>query len=239
MRAGDAPLDPSGRFFGPSGVDPDSLVLFFSSVVHGGRPMKRFIVSLGMLAIASAGCDEIVFVPELDWTDPSDPGSTPPDTPPNPEDADPPVPGAVAVRAGDVPPDFGFGMWDDPDTTLLIFDSDAQECVPTVIQATCDNAPIWQLILSIPPEIDLGTPGLIDLTDKRISFREALSEDRSGCAFGGGVGALSGYRGTLEIVSSDETSLLVKLRGAGMNGQGNGDYTVERCGAPAPSAPGE
>ncbi|WP_437813986.1 hypothetical protein [Sorangium sp. So ce1078] len=201
--------------------------------------MKRFIMSLGMLAIASAGCDEIVFVPEVDWTDPSEPGSTPPDPPRPPEEDYPPVPGAVAVRAGDVPPDFGFGIWEDPETMLLIFDSGAQECVPTVIKATCDNAPIWQLILSIPPEIDIDTPGLIDLTDRRIAFYETLSENHSGCVFGRGIGAFTGYRGTLEIVSSDETSLFVKLRGAGMKDQVKGDYTVERCGAAAAPAPGE
>ncbi|WP_437647582.1 hypothetical protein [Sorangium sp. So ce362] len=201
--------------------------------------MKRFLMALGMLAIVSTGCDEIVFVPEVDWTDPSDPGPTPPDDPPPPEEGDPPVPGAVAVRAGDVPPDLGFGMWEDPETTLLIFDSDAQECIPTVIKATCDNAPIWQLILYIPSEIDMDTPGLIDLTDPRIAFRETVSENHSGCSFGGGGGAFTGYRGTLEIVSSDETSLFVKLRGAGMRNQVNGDYTVERCGAAAALAPDE
>ncbi|WP_437485576.1 hypothetical protein WME75_01230 [Sorangium sp. So ce1014] len=196
--------------------------------------MKRFIMALGMLAIASAGCDEIVFVPEVDWTDPPDPGPAP-DPPPPPEEGDPPVPGAVAMRAGDVPPDFGFGTWEDPETTLLIFDSDAQECIPTLIEARCDNAPIWQLILIIPSEIDMDMPGLIDLTDPRIGFRETLSENHSGCSFGRGAGFAGYHAGTLEIVSSDEASLFVKLRGAGMRDQVNGDYTVERCGAAAAS----
>ena len=200
--------------------------------------MKRFLVAIGLMAIVSTGCEEIVFVPVVDWTDPSDPGSNPADDPPPPEEGDPPVPGAVAVRVGDVPPDFGFGTGQDPETTLLIFDSDAQECVPTVIKATCDNAPIWQLILSIPPDIVMDTPGLIDLTDPRIAFYETLSENHSGCAFGGGRSFNGGYRGTLEIVSSDETSLFVKLRGAGMRDQANGDYSVERCGAAAAPAPG-
>lgn len=184
--------------------------------------MKSFVMAIGVLAIVSAGCEEIVFIPVLDGEYPSDP-----DSPPPPDD-DPPVPSAIAIRAGDLPPDFNFSTFEDPDTLLLVFNSDVQECPPTVIEATCDNAPIWQLILALPPELDM--PGLIDLSDDRIHFYETLSEDANGCAFGGGRGFF-GYRGTLEIVSTDETSLFVKLRGAGMKDQVNGDYTVERCGA--------
>ncbi|WP_434045071.1 MULTISPECIES: hypothetical protein [Sorangium] len=191
--------------------------------------MKSFLMAIGVMAIVSAGCEEIVFVPVLDGEHPSDP-----DSPPPPDD-DPPVPSAIAMRTGELPPDFNFSTFEDPDTLLLVFNSDVQECPPTVIEATCDNAPIWQLILALPPELD--TPGLIDLSDDRIHFYETLSDDANGCAFGSGRGFL-GYRGTLEIVSTDETSLFVKLRGAGMRDQASGDYTVQRCGAALETAPG-
>ncbi|KYF84561.1 hypothetical protein BE11_17610 [Sorangium cellulosum] len=191
--------------------------------------MKSFLMAIGVMMIVSSGCEEIVFVPVLDGEHPSDP-----DSPPPPDD-DPPVPSAIAMRAGDLPSDFNFRSWEDPDTFILVFNSDVQECPPTVIEATCDNAPIWQLILALPPELD--TPGLIDLSDDRIRFYETLSENANGCAFGFGRGFL-GYRGTLEIVSTDETSLFVKLRGAGMKDVASGDYTVERCGAAVEAAPG-
>ncbi|WP_437756397.1 hypothetical protein [Sorangium sp. So ce1389] len=185
--------------------------------------MKRFLMAIGAMAIASTGCEEIVFEPVFGETSPSTPV-----TPPSPSDPeeDPPTPGALALRAGDAPPDSDYRTLEDPDTLILFFDSDVQECFPTAIKATCENAPMWQLILIIPSE--LAVPGLIDLSDRRIFFSESLSEATPSCAFGGGRG--TGTRGTLEIVTSDETSLFVKLRGAGMKGQ-DGDYTVQRCGA--------
>ncbi|WP_437876819.1 hypothetical protein [Sorangium sp. So ce513] len=186
-----------------------------------------------MIAIASTGCDEIVFEPVFDWSSPSDPVTPPSPSEPE-EDVEPPTPSAIAMRAGDLPPDFEFHMWDDPDSLILIFNSDVHECPPTLVEATCDNAPTWQLILAIPP--DLAVPGIIDLSDRRIFFSESLSEATPGCAFGGGGG--TGYKGTLEIVTSDETSLFVKLRGAGMKNQVNGDYTVERCAAATGPATG-
>ncbi|KYF71121.1 hypothetical protein [Sorangium cellulosum] len=191
--------------------------------------MKSFLMAIGVMAIVSTGCEEIVFIPVLGGEHPSDP-----DSPPPPDD-DPPVPSAIAMRAGDLPPDFNFRKGEDPDTFILVFNSDVQECPPTVIEPTCDNAPIWQLILALPPELD--TPGLIDLSDDRIRFQEALSENANGCGLFGGEG-FGGYRGTLEIISTDETSLFVKLRDTGMEGRASGDYTVQRCGAALETAPG-
>ncbi|WP_437734541.1 hypothetical protein [Sorangium sp. So ce1335] len=195
--------------------------------------MKRMILALGVMAIASTGCDEIVFEPVFDWTSPSDPVTPPSPSEPE-EDVEPPTPSAIAMRAGDAPPDSPYWGMDDPDTLILAFNSDVQECPPTAIKATCENAPMWQLILTIPS--DLVVPGLIDLSDRRIFFSESLSLADPSCAFGGGAG--TGYRGTLEIVTSDETSMFVKLRGAGMRDQVNGDYTVERCGAATGPATG-
>ncbi|WP_438026680.1 hypothetical protein [Sorangium sp. So ce233] len=196
--------------------------------------MKPMILALGVIAIASTGCDEIVFEPVFDGTFPSNPVTPPSPSEPEEEDDDPPTPSALAMRAGDAPPDSDYRMIEDPDTLLLFFNSDVQECPPTVIKATCENAPIWQLILTIPSE--LAVPGLIDLAEQRIFSNESLSEATPSCVLGsrGGIG----FGGTLEIVSTDETSLFVKLRGAGMRGQASGDYTVQRCGAALETAPG-
>lgn len=149
------------------------------------------------------------------------------------------------MRAGDLPPDSGFFALDDPSTPsdesdklVLYFSSVAQECPPPIIEATCENAPIWQFILVLPPELD--TPGLIDLATAPVPFRETLSfvGDSGSCGgFGGGMGPSYG-RGTLEIVSTDETSLFVKLRGVGAKNQASGDYTVQRCGAATEQLPG-
>ncbi|AUX47487.1 hypothetical protein SOCE26_090080 [Sorangium cellulosum] len=196
--------------------------------------MKRFLMALGLTAIVCTGCDEIVFELSPSGVHPSDPDPAPPSS----EDDDPPTPSAVAIRGGDVPPDFGFRMWEDPDSLVLIFDSDAQECPPTVIEATCDNAPRWQFMLALPPEFD--APGPVDLRDPRVSFHESLSEAVPDCAFGGGTGTGGGYfRGTIEIVSSDETSLVVRAHDVGLEGQVNGDFTVQRCSAAADPATGE
>ncbi|WP_437623151.1 hypothetical protein [Sorangium sp. So ce1151] len=190
--------------------------------------MKRFLMAIGAMAIASTGCEEVVFEPVFGETFPSAPVTPPsPSDPESEPEEDPPTPGALAIRAGDAPPDSPYRTLEDPDTLILFFDSDVQECFPMEIKATCENAPTWQLILTIPSE--LAVPGLIDLSDQRIFFTESLSEATPSCGFGGRGGP--GLGGTLEIVTSDETSLFVKLRGASMKGQADGDYTVQRCGA--------
>ncbi|KYF70355.1 hypothetical protein BE17_42045 [Sorangium cellulosum] len=48
---------------------------------------------------------------------------------------------------------------------------------------------------------------------------------------GGGGGAGDGHRGTIEIVSSDETSVVVKVRGVGDDHWPvDGDHTIPFCG---------
>ncbi|WP_437813984.1 hypothetical protein [Sorangium sp. So ce1078] len=144
----------------------------------------------------------------------------------------------IAMRAGDAPPDLSdrfFGPSGvDPDSLVLFFSSVVQECARPFVAIRCDNAPIWRFILIVPPELD--APGLIDLSDPRIGFDESFAYPD--CSGGGASG--TGFQGTLEIVSSDETSLFVKLRGASDETLSlDGDYTVERCGAAAAPAPGE
>ncbi|WP_438010703.1 hypothetical protein WME89_19855 [Sorangium sp. So ce321] len=48
---------------------------------------------------------------------------------------------------------------------------------------------------------------------------------------GGGGGAGNGHRGAIEIVSSDETSVVVKVRGVGDDHWPvDGDHTIPFCG---------
>ncbi|WP_437931284.1 hypothetical protein WMF37_19320 [Sorangium sp. So ce291] len=77
----------------------------------------------------------------------------------------------------------------------------------------------------IPPE--LNKPGLIELSDTRIRFRkQTILPD---CGGGGGWG--NAHWGTVEIVSSDETSVVVKVRGVGDNNWPvDGDHTIPFCG---------
>ncbi|XXT25243.1 hypothetical protein WME94_27295 [Sorangium sp. So ce429] len=119
--------------------------------------------------------------------------------------------------------------WETPDALVLFFSSEVQQCADPVIDmqigVTCDIAPAWQFILMIPPE--LNKPGLIELSDIRIGFhKETMLLD---CGGGGGMG--TGHNGTLEIVSSDETSVVVKVRGVGDDHWPvDGDHTIPFCG---------
>ncbi|KYF94214.1 hypothetical protein BE20_36330 [Sorangium cellulosum] len=89
------------------------------------------------------------------------------------------------------------------------------------------------VIVQVVPS-ELFTDGVIDLSASRISHREELAYP--GC-WGTGAGR-SGFRGTLEIVSSDDASLFVKLRGPANDDLSlDGDYTVDRCGAATAPAP--
>ncbi|WP_437317583.1 hypothetical protein [Sorangium sp. So ce385] len=176
------------------------------------------------------GCDEIPFPPfQGGWGDGDAPSGS------GGSAADPDV---IAMRAGDVsfPPDIEplIPPADDPDALVLFFSSVVQQCADPWVSVTCDTAPIWQFILVVPAE--LLTDGLIDLSDSRISYYEELAYP--GC-WGTGAGG-SGFRGTLEIVSSDDASLFVKLRGAANEDLSlDGDYTVDRCGAATVPAPDE
>ncbi len=205
--------------------------------------MKRWLTALGALAMTNIGCTNIVL-------DPVDPGTT---------DAGA-TPTALAIRAGEwVPPAPDFSpLWLnplhgplDPDALILFFDNRALEtCAAPVDPAPtsmppCDPPVVFdQILLAIPPELD--RPGLIDLSDLRIL---ATENEWSPCIGGTGEGN-RGFRGTLEIVSSDATSVSVKLRvaqpGSGPKGglvsvggwvDLSGDYTALRCGSAPPASP--
>ncbi|MGK4005487.1 hypothetical protein WMF31_22875 [Sorangium sp. So ce1036] len=188
----------------------------------------------------SSGCHEIWLDPIQGGTWGDAPNPTAPDETEDdvdePEDdmyvGDPTV-HVIAKRGSDVEPgSMPISLdpsWQTPDTLVLIFTNEAHACdepvIPMQVGVTCDRAHDWYFILKIPPE--LNEPGLIDLSDARISFRkEIMFPD---CGGGGGMGF--GHGGTLEIVSNDETSLLVRLSGVGdQHWPIDGEHTVPLCG---------
>ncbi|WP_437708522.1 hypothetical protein WMF45_30400 [Sorangium sp. So ce448] len=182
--------------------------------------MKRWMMVLGAMAVMNSGCEEIVFNPIQNggW------GSSP--APMVPDDGE-----EVDDEEVDVTDDGASGVHaiaqETPDGLVLYFSNAVEQCAQPVIDleigVNCDKAGIWQFILTIPPE--LNKPGLINLNTIFFSKSVILSD----CGGGSGVGP--GHQGTLEIVSSDETSLFVKVRGAGdENWPVDGDHTVQRCG---------
>lgn len=177
--------------------------------------MNRWITAIGAIAMVGGGCAPIVLEPL------GDAGAN----------ASPAAPNALAMRGQDVSPSF---IQSSPDALVLAFSSAPQQCGDSRVSATCDKATIWQLILSIPPELD--RPGMIDLQDRRIGFDWAVAEHPESCAFG--AGQESGYMGTLEITSLDPASVTVKLRGFApiTDLAFDGDYVAHRCGA-APAVP--
>ncbi|WP_437765976.1 hypothetical protein WMF27_27005 [Sorangium sp. So ce281] len=195
----------------------------------------------GAMAVMNSGCEEIVFNPIQNggWDGPPAPIVPDDDEEVDDDDVDDADDGAsgvhvIALRGSDVVPgSIPFtsspAAWETPDALVLYFSNAVDQCAQPVIaldlDVDCDKAGTWQFILTIPPE--LNKPGLIDLSAMHIPFSKTVI--LPGCGGGSGVGP--GHWGTLEIVSSDETSLFVKVRGAGdENWPVDGDHTVQRCG---------
>jgi hypothetical protein len=124
--------------------------------------------------------------------------------------------------------------WKDPDSLVLFFSSDIQECSDPVLAHRCvGSSPFWQTVVAIPPE--LARPGLIDLRDHRIIGYSHVSVIDGSLDCGGGEGFGPILSGTLEIISSGPSSLSVKLRDGVKNVGGaviDGDYTAQLCGVP-------
>ncbi|WP_438038081.1 hypothetical protein [Sorangium sp. So ce128] len=196
---------------------------------------------LGAMAVMNSGCEEIVFNPIQNggWGSPPAPMVPDDGDEVDDDDVDDVDDGAsavqvIALRGSDVVPGSLYFTgspppWETPDALVLYFSNAVEQCAQPVFDleagVDCDKAGTWQFILLIPPE--LNEPGLIDLSAMHIPFSKTVFF--SGC--GGASGSGPGHEGTLEIVSSDETSLFVKVRGAGdENWPVDGDHTVQRCG---------
>ena len=162
----------------------------------------------------------------------------------------------LAMRGGDVNWQENFALspmggkpWSDPDSLVLFFSLDAQECSNPVLAGHCStDAPFWQLVLGIPPE--LARPGLIDLSDQRITEYTSITEFTGAmpCSSSGDEG--TSQWGNLELIN-DGSALSAKLRDFPKFGPGegpkvgqisypqniDGDYTAQTCGTLAPLAP--
>jgi hypothetical protein len=193
--------------------------------------MNRLIMAAAAILLASSGCKPIVFY------------SIQEDQGPGPSQSGPSGGGviggvsALAIRGADAPVSFVSTM--DPETLVLFFASTPLQCAEPVITfpdvgGPCPGGPGWQLILTIPPE--LNRPGVVDLDDPRIGFSRTIRLDDCGGGFGYGFGG--GYWGTLTILSVDDDSVSVQLSGTAASATVtfDGDYVAERCG-PAPVTP--
>lgn len=139
---------------------------------------------------------------------------------------------ALSMRAGDVPAGTVFN--DDPESLVLFVSSSSPiDCESPVAEPACIDSPTWELVLSIPPE--LNRVGVIDLADPRIGFHEDLRLSECN-GFGSGEG--NGFWGTLEITSMDDTSVSFTISGITVTTDMSfdGTYVAERCGT-APITP--
>ncbi|AUX45042.1 uncharacterized protein SOCE26_065230 [Sorangium cellulosum] len=215
--------------------------------------MKLWMMSLAAaVMIVNGGCAPIVL--GLGEEPEEEPGGEPPSR------------NAIAVRFGDTSSDpssaevvlngLQFQRPPHPDSLALFFSDSEQECSrPLIGQArnglafNSTSPSFWQIALFIPPE--LNRPGLIDLRDYRITSYTAVWATSLGGGTSTGPGTLATSGGveekTLEIVSSDASSVSVKLHWGTppwrikFNGQPyepdldlGGDYTATYCGDPPP-----
>jgi hypothetical protein len=200
--------------------------------------MKRWMTALGTLAVTttSTGCAVVL--------DPVQQDPAPPDTP-----------HAIAIlsqdlaypkTARDTSAYPGGPSQYVPDTLMLMWSNEAEQCGGPLIH-NCSDHFEWQGDLLLPP--DLVRVGLVDLDNPRIiSFS---------IQYPGGCSAdsdwMSGYGGTMEIVSLDATSITVNLQNpienwpagnVSVDGevippvQLKGSYTLPLCdAAPTPPPP--
>ncbi len=192
--------------------------------------MKRVVV--GVVVVCSAvlvGCEPIV-MDVVEAQDPAVAGGNP--------TGGGPAANALAWKASDGTPGL-VSPEAVPDALVLSFGNVEQACGISSpfdpLSGPCVAADQWQLLLSIPPE--LNRPALIDLADPRIPWSYSIRMPNCGGGTGQGTG---GYMGTLEIVASDAASVTVKLRDVSPTTPPlfDGDYVAARCGTvPPPFAP--
>jgi hypothetical protein len=98
--------------------------------------------------------------------------------------------------------------WSDPDTLILFFSSDAQECSNPVLVTRCnDEGKFWQYVVGIPPE--LARPGPIDLTEPRLNHYMLTANNIESPACTGTGSAGSAGWGTVELVSQEGAAVSV------------------------------
>jgi hypothetical protein len=192
--------------------------------------MKRWLTALGTMVMMNGACAPVVL-------DPAQADPSPSSSAPAPAPAGPPT--ALAFHYADLPPDPNLilpGPTPDPEALVLIFGTAPQSCsqpltfAPSLEPGCVPPPAAWQALLFIPPALD--RLGLVDLSDH--SVLEFAQETSVLCS--GGLFAGEGPPGTLDILSSDATSLDVTLSDGATAVMTviDGSYTVERCDAEPP-----
>lgn len=211
--------------------------------------MKNWILALGALSVVGSACNPVVLDPLKATPGAVIPGDTTTSGGGNGGRV------VLAMRSGDInwqdPDDFHpDGVpWSNPDSLVLFFGTDAQECSnPVLVHRCLGSGPFWQEVFILPPE--LAHPGLINLIDPRIAqYSNAFwPNGTTMCGSKGYWG--KGRSGTLELISDGLTTLSAKLAGVEGVGSGavidgvdqgplfiDGTYTGDLCGAPPPFAP--
>ena len=155
--------------------------------------------------------------------------------------------GAIAVQSnaiaipylllgGDTPPSQtgtsggnGGGASVDPNALLVQIANYAQGCSNNP-GPDCDGGFTWQISVTIPSALQV--PGVLQLSDPSLNgfFSESLSDAQNtgDCSGGGG----SFVQGTLEIVSIDSGTIVVKLAGTSpgvTDFDADGEYSAPIC----------
>ncbi|WP_433935363.1 hypothetical protein AB3662_11660 [Sorangium cellulosum] len=217
--------------------------------------MKRWITAMGAATMMNGGCDPIVLVP----VEPQSAEEEPPPPSPNAlamRAGDWPLPPVVSPTFFTEFSSYLLDPPPHPDALVLAFSESVQECSQPVLRPStelpadpgADPRSFWQVILVIPPE--LNQPGVIDLRDDRIGMYHGFWKPPYAGSIGDSPGSgawevwstgttlESGkWEKTLEIVSSDASSVSVKLDWGEPPydiGEIDGDYTARYCGHAPP-----
>lgn len=134
--------------------------------------------------------------------------------------------GAGGASTGGVGGSGGGGGGLNPDTLFVQIGNTGQICDDPFAAQSCGSQ--WRVSIGIPPALQV--PGVISLSSPDVisSFSETgpIEANSQECWGGGG----SFFEGTLEIVSIDATSMVVRLANTDtVDFAADGEYSVERC----------
>ncbi len=197
--------------------------------------MKGWIAILGAIALATAGCGNDLALDPIVVLPPSRPGA----------------PNALAMKGSQIAEAFAGGLangppWNDPEALVILVSDAPQDCASAKVSTDAIPPSRWQSAYVIPQALD--TTGPIDLQDCRIGRYDMSINCYDDGLCGRGLGQGQCESGTLDVTSSDATSVSFALQGAGIFGTVNADgsetspvdgsYVAKRCGeVPAPPVP--
>jgi hypothetical protein len=201
--------------------------------------MNRWIIALGALSMVGSGCSPVVLEPLNGAQGPITPVVSGTTTGGGSSGSL-----VLAMRGGDVNWQDNFALaatkgpiWTDPETLVLFFSGDDQECANPVLAGRCTGAaPFWQAIIAIPPELDRDAP--IDLHDPRINAYSVVTDMDGSLTCGGGGGFGPILSGTVVITGRGTPSPSLSLHGVKrIGGDLDGEYTAQLCGSWPAAAP--